>query len=79
MTNYTEEERKRAAGQICVGGKEAGIAFFERHPRLGFTAAIDLQCELNRAIELLKRVIGNPAAAIAEPDLDAARDFLARW
>lgn len=47
-----------AADEVCSGGKVAGIEFFGRHPELGFAVAVDLQCELNEARELLLRVRG---------------------
>jgi transposase-like protein len=45
--SYTQEERERAANQICNGGKESAIAFFGRHPHLGYAVAEELQCEVN--------------------------------
>lgn len=53
---WTPADRDAAATKLCIGGREAGVAFFGRHPHLGFAVAEDLQCELTEAKELLHKL-----------------------
>lgn len=45
----TEEEWLDAQEQVCIGGEDAGTAFFKRHSHLGLACATAIQCELNKA------------------------------
>lgn len=45
---FTAEEIDVAEKEICVGGKDAGIAFFSRHPKIAWAVATRTQAELNR-------------------------------
>ena len=56
---WTEAELQAAETQVCVGGREAGIAFFRRHPNLGFRMATELQCELNAAKSAYQRGVAD--------------------
>lgn len=55
VSEHAQEEREAAEKVICFGGKDAGIAFFGRHPHLGWEVAVQTQCDLTRCRELLKR------------------------
>lgn len=53
MKVWSTEDREKAELQVCAGGKDAGTEFFKRHPNVAFSVAVDLQCEINEARELL--------------------------
>lgn len=80
MKEYTEAERMTAETQVCIGGCEAGVAFFGRHPELGFGAAVHMQCELNEAALLIRGVLQSPAMTLAQrvQMITDMREFLER-
>ena len=54
---WSEAEVEKATERVCVGGKEAGIDFFTRHPSLGFSVAVGIQCEVNALREALIEIL----------------------
>lgn len=45
----TNKEWIEATNKVCLGGWDAGVGFFGRHPRLGFACATTIQCDLDKA------------------------------
>jgi hypothetical protein len=53
IDDWPPESVEAAIQRICIGGEDAGIAFFQRHPHLGFAIAVYTQCELTEALAKL--------------------------
>ena len=55
-SKWSALEIEKATERVCIGGKDAGIDFFKRHPSLGFAVAVGIQCEVNALRDALQNL-----------------------